>query len=145
MVLIFEFIRNTDLESILLGANRGAEPFLRKIQPAVAPQSVRRNRRRTLLSSDHAFFFFSYAGLRQTSGQLLTGAIVPDYALERIGDFTQSPVIPNNPATQQGVDRHQYFLQLRQSRRPGAFLLGVARSYRGQPDRPSWSRCRTRT
>jgi Carboxypeptidase regulatory-like domain len=36
---------------------------------------------------DKAFFFFSYGGLRQTVGQLLTGAIVPT-TNERLGDFT---------------------------------------------------------
>ena len=39
------------------------------------------------VKKDKAFFFFSYAGLRQVVGQLLSGAIVPT-AAERLGDFT---------------------------------------------------------
>ena len=36
---------------------------------------------------DKAFFFFSYAGLRQVVGQFLSGGVVPT-AAERHGDFT---------------------------------------------------------
>ena len=56
------------------------------------------------MKHDKAFFFFSYAGLRQVVGQQLTGGIVPT-TLEREGDFTQSvdskgnPIIPNFPGT----------------------------------------------
>ena len=39
------------------------------------------------IKKDKAFFFFSYAGLRQVVGQLLSGAITPT-AAERLGDFT---------------------------------------------------------
>ncbi len=39
------------------------------------------------IKKDKAFFFFSYGGLRQTVGSLLTGGIVPT-AAERLGDFT---------------------------------------------------------
>ncbi len=39
------------------------------------------------IKHDKAFFFFSYAGLRQVAGAAVTGAIVPS-AAERLGDFT---------------------------------------------------------
>jgi hypothetical protein len=42
---------------------------------------------------DKAFFFFSYAGLRQVIGQELTGALPPT-AAERLGDFTA--IYPGN-------------------------------------------------
>ena len=54
------------------------------------------------MKRDKAFFFFSYAGLRQTVGQFLSGGVVPT-ALERQGDFTQSKVIPNYPGTKTKV------------------------------------------
>ena len=92
----FEFIRNTALNAyswVPTGAQNPATkinlPLHRNQFGVTVGGPVKR---------DHAFFFFSYGGLRQTSGQLLTGAIVPT-ALERLGDFTQSPIIPNNPAT----------------------------------------------
>ena len=39
------------------------------------------------IKHDKAFFFFSYAGLRQVAGAAVTGAVVPT-AAERLGDFT---------------------------------------------------------
>jgi hypothetical protein len=47
---------------------------------------------------DKAFFFFSYAGLRQVVGQLLSGALVPT-ANERLGDFTADTFQVNTPGT----------------------------------------------
>ena len=47
---------------------------------------------------DRAFFFFSYAGLRQKTTALPGKATVPT-ALERNGDFSQSSIKPINPAT----------------------------------------------
>lgn len=92
----FEFIRNTALNDyswVPTGAQNPSTqirlPLHRNQYGVTVGGPIKR---------DRAFFFFSYAGLRQTSGQLLTGAIVPT-ALERLGDFTQSPVIPNNPTT----------------------------------------------
>jgi hypothetical protein len=93
---IFEFIRNNALNAyswVPTGAQNPSTkidlPLHRNQFGVTVGGPIKRNR---------AFFFFSYGGLRQTSGQLLTGGIVPT-ALERLGDFTQSPVIPNNPAT----------------------------------------------
>jgi hypothetical protein len=49
------------------------------------------------------FFFFSYGGLRQITGLLESGSIVPT-ALERLGDFTQSATKPDLPGTKTVVD-----------------------------------------
>jgi hypothetical protein len=92
----FEFIRNTALDAyswVPTGAQNPATklnlPLHRNQFGATLGGPIKR---------DKAFFFFSYGGLRQTSGQLLTGGIVPT-ALERLGDFTLSPIIPNYPGT----------------------------------------------
>jgi hypothetical protein len=55
------------------------------------------------IKHDKAFFFFSYGGLRQTVGQLLTGAIVPT-AAERLGDFTGDTFKVNAPGTKTQVN-----------------------------------------
>ncbi|HTB97955.1 MAG TPA: TonB-dependent receptor [Terracidiphilus sp.] len=74
---LFEFNRNTDLNAIPWGSK--------------TPQHYRRNQFGGAFGGpvlrDKAFFFFSYAGLRQVVGQQLTGGIVPS-ANERLGDFT---------------------------------------------------------
>ena len=93
---LFEFLRNTDLNAYSWVPTGAQNPSTKINLP------LHRNQYGVTVGGpikrDHAFFFFSYGGLRQTSGQLLTGGIVPT-ALERLGDFTQSPIIPNNPAT----------------------------------------------
>jgi Carboxypeptidase regulatory-like domain len=55
------------------------------------------------IKQDKAFFFFSYGGLRQTVGSLLTGGIVPT-AAERLGDFTADTFKVNAPGTKTQVD-----------------------------------------
>lgn len=85
---LFEFVRNTDLNAYSWGSTINL-PYHRNQFGGVIGGPIKR---------DKAFFLFSYAGLRQTIGQLLTGAVVPT-ALERIGDFTQSAVKPNFPGT----------------------------------------------
>src|SRR6266567_1067501 len=50
------------------------------------------------VKKDKAFFFFSYGGLRQVVGQLLSGAIVPT-AAERLGDFTADTYKVYQPGT----------------------------------------------
>ncbi|HEY1986064.1 MAG TPA: carboxypeptidase-like regulatory domain-containing protein [Terracidiphilus sp.] len=74
---LFEFDRTTALNAIPWGST--------------APQHYRRNQFGGTVGGpirhDKAFFFFSYAGLRQVVGQQLTGAIVPSTA-QREGDFT---------------------------------------------------------
>jgi hypothetical protein len=82
---LFEFNRNTDLNAYpwnapknpLTGAFINA-PYHRNQFGGAVGGPIKREK---------AFFFFSYAGLRQVVGQLLSGAIVPT-ADERLGDFT---------------------------------------------------------
>lgn len=92
---LFEFFRNTNMNDTPWGTPVGGQktPFHRNNFGATIGGPIIR---------DKAFFFFSYGGLRQTVGQQLTGGVVPT-ALERIGDFTQSKVIPNLPGTKTPV------------------------------------------
>src|ERR1700723_1869833 len=85
---LFEFVRNTDLNATPWNASLNA-PYHRNQFGGTVGGPVKH---------DKAFFFFSYAGLRQTAGQFLSGGVVPT-TLERQGDFTQSKVIPNLPGT----------------------------------------------
>jgi len=85
---LFEFLRNTNLNARNWGTT-SATPYHRNQFGGVIGGPIKH---------DKAFFLFSYAGLRQTVGQVLTGAIVPT-ALERIGDFSKSAVKPNLPGT----------------------------------------------
>ena len=90
---LFEFVRNTDLNATPWNATLNP-PYHRNQFGGTVGGPVKR---------DKAFFFFSYAGLRQTVGQFLSGGVVPT-ALERQGDFTQSKVIPYYPGTKTKVD-----------------------------------------
>ena len=90
---LFEFVRNTDLNATPWNATLNP-PYHRNQFGGAVGGPVRH---------DQAFFFFSYAGLRQTVGQFLSGGVVPT-ALEREGDFTQSKVIPDLPGTKTKVD-----------------------------------------
>jgi hypothetical protein len=74
---LFEFNRNTDLNAYNWGAITKAPYHRNQFGGAVGGP----------VKKDKAFFFFSYAGLRQVVGSQLTGAIVPT-AAERLGDFT---------------------------------------------------------
>ena len=90
---LFEFVRNTALNATPWNATLNAPYHRNQFGGAVGGP----------VKHDKAFFFFSYAGLRQTVGQFLSGGVVPT-ALERQGDFTQSKVIPNLPGTKTKVD-----------------------------------------
>ena len=90
---LFEFVRNTDLNATPWNATLNP-PYHRNQFGGTVGGPVKH---------DKAFFFFSYAGLRQTVGQFLSGGVVPT-ALERQGDFTKSKVIPNLPGTKTKVD-----------------------------------------
>lgn len=83
---LFEFNRNTDLNAYPWNA-----PLLPGSTTAHVNNPYHRNNFGGAfggpIKHDKAFFFFSYAGLRQVVGQLLSGAIVPT-ADERLGDFT---------------------------------------------------------
>lgn len=85
---LFEFVRNTDLNATPWNATLNS-PYHRNQFGGTVGGPIKH---------DKAFFFFSYAGLRQTVGQLLTGAVVPT-ALERQGNFSQSKVLPIDPST----------------------------------------------
>ena len=95
---LFEFVRNTDFNAAPWNSTLNP-PYHRNQFGGTVGGPIRR---------DKAFFFFSYAGLRQVVGQQLTGGVVPT-ALEREGDFTKSidskgnPVIVNKPGTKTQV------------------------------------------
>ena len=74
---LFEFNRNTDFNAYNWRATTKA-PYHRNQFGGAFGGPIKK---------DKAFFFFSYAGLRQVVGQQITGAIVPS-APERLGDFT---------------------------------------------------------
>jgi hypothetical protein len=89
---LFEFLRNPHLNAQPWGALSSSpkEPLHRNQFGATLGGPI---------IKDKAFFFGSYAGLRQTDANLMTGAIVPS-ALERAGDFTQSiGTLPKDPIT----------------------------------------------
>ena len=90
---LFEFVRNTALNATPWNATINA-PYHRNQFGGTVGGPIIPNR---------TFFFFSYAGLRQTTGTLLTGAIVPT-DLERTGNFSQSSVKPIDPTTHQVYD-----------------------------------------
>jgi hypothetical protein len=82
---LFEFNRNTDFNAF--GWNPSNNPFTGK--PFKAPYH-RNNFGGTFggpIKHDKAFFFFSYAGLREVQGSTLSGGVTPT-AEERKGDFT---------------------------------------------------------
>jgi hypothetical protein len=54
------------------------------------------------IKKDKAFFFFSYAGLRQVTSQVFTGALTPT-AAERLGDFTGDTFTVFMPGTKTQV------------------------------------------
>jgi hypothetical protein len=81
---LFEFNRNTDFN-----ANTWAPAHNAASQIIVAPYH-RNQFGGTVggpIKKNDAFFFFSYAGLRQVTSTIYTGAITPT-AAERLGDFT---------------------------------------------------------
>lgn len=101
---LFEFNRNTDFNAYPWNAPKnpatGAavnNPYHRNQFGGTVGGPVKKN---------DAFFFFSYAGLRQSVGQLLSGAIPPTN-LQRLGDFTQNVSktnpVPNMPGTKTPV------------------------------------------
>lgn len=74
---LFEFNRNTDFNAYPWGSTI-KNPYHRNNFGGAFGGPIKR---------DKAFFFFSYAGLRQVAGAPVTGAVVPT-AAERMGDFT---------------------------------------------------------
>jgi hypothetical protein len=85
---LFEFVRNTDLNATPWNATFNA-PYHRNQFGGTIGGPIKR---------DKSFFFFSYGGLRQTTGQFLSGAVVPT-AAQRQGDFAGASVLPVDPTT----------------------------------------------
>ena len=82
---LFEFNRNTDFNAF--GWNPSPSPLTGTL---VKNPYHRNNFGGTIggpIRHDKAFFFFSYAGLRQVQGGSVTGGVTPT-AAERLGDFT---------------------------------------------------------
>jgi hypothetical protein len=77
---LFEFNRNTDFNAWQWHPAAGSikAPYHRNQFGGTFGGPVKH---------DKAFFFFSYAGLRQVQGGVVSGAVVPT-AAERLGDFT---------------------------------------------------------
>lgn len=97
---LFEFDRNTILNDTPWGAP--TNPLTGKLLNAPYHRNQFGGSFGGPIKSNKTFFFFSGAALRQITDSLETGAIVPT-ALERLGDFTQSPVVPDNPGTKTAV------------------------------------------
>jgi len=90
---LFEFNRNTDFNAFPWNAPKNAQghfinaPYHRNQFGGVIGGPIVKNK---------AFFFFSYAGLRQVVGTYESGGRVPT-AAERLGDFTADLPNPANP------------------------------------------------
>jgi hypothetical protein len=82
---LFEFNRNTDFNAYPWGS-KIKNPYHRNNFGGTLGGPIKH---------DNAFFFFSYAGLRQVAGAPVQGGIVPT-AAERQGDFTAD--MPGSPS-----------------------------------------------
>lgn len=89
---LFEFNRNTDFNAYPWGATTKLPYHRNQFGGNIGGP----------IMHDKAFFFFSYGGLRQSVGSLLTGGIVPT-AAERLGDFTGDTFAVNAPGTKTQV------------------------------------------
>jgi hypothetical protein len=90
---LFEFNRNTDFNAYPWGSTTKLPYHRNQFGGNIGGP----------IKHDKAFFFFSYGGLRQTVGSLLTGGIVPT-AAERLGDFTGDTFKVNAPGTKTQVN-----------------------------------------
>jgi hypothetical protein len=90
---LFEFNRNTDFNAYPWGSSI-KNPYHRNQFGGNVGGPIKH---------DKAFFFFSYAGLRQVAGQALTGGVTPT-ANERLGDFTADTFKVLMPGTKTQVD-----------------------------------------
>ncbi len=86
---VFEFVRNDKFNANDWGSTLAKAPYHRNQFGGTIGGPIKH---------DKAFFFFSYAGLRQATSTFLSGARVPT-ALERTGNFTASATKPTDPAT----------------------------------------------
>jgi hypothetical protein len=88
---LFEFVRNQVFNANDWGSKLPKAPFRSNQFGATIGGPIKK---------DKTFFFFSYAGIRQTSSTFLNSAVVPT-PLERTGNFSQSAHKPIDPATGQ--------------------------------------------
>jgi Carboxypeptidase regulatory-like domain len=91
---LFEFNRNTDFNAFSWVPSKDPVTGALKKSPY-----HRNNFGGTIggpIKHDRAFFFFSYAGLRQVQGGSVTGGVTPT-AAERLGDFTADSFNVYNP------------------------------------------------
>ena len=98
---LFEFNRNTDFNAF--GWNPSPNPITGTL---VKNPYHRNNFGGTFggpIKHDKAFFFFSYAGLRQVQGGTVSGGVTPT-AAERLGDFTADSFKVYMPGTKTQVD-----------------------------------------
>jgi hypothetical protein len=98
---LFEFNRNTDFNAY------SWIPSKNPVTGALMKSPYHRNNFGGTIGGpikhDKAFFFFSYAGLRQVQGGSVTGGVTPT-AAERLGDFTADSFTVNTPGTKTQVD-----------------------------------------
>ena len=98
---LFEFNRNTDFNAF------SWVPSKDPVTGALMKSPYHRNNFGGTIGGpikhDKAFFFFSYAGLRQVQGGSVTGGVTPT-ATERLGDFTADTFKVNTPGTKTQVD-----------------------------------------
>jgi hypothetical protein len=87
----FEYFRDGQLNAKDWGSQLDTPPLNRNQYGGTVGGPIAKNQ---------TFFFGSYSGLRQKTSTFLNSATVPT-ALERLGDFTQSKIIPTDPATGQ--------------------------------------------
>lgn len=85
----FEYFRDGQLNANDWGSRIGTPPLNRNQFGGTLGGPI---------TKDRTFFFASYSGLRQTTSQFMNTAVVPT-ALERQGDFSQSRIVPIDPAT----------------------------------------------
>jgi Carboxypeptidase regulatory-like domain len=97
---LFEFNRNTDFNAF------GWNPSPSPITGTLVKNPYHRNNFGGTFGGpvrhDKAFFFFSYAGLRQTQGGTVSGGVTPT-AAERLGDFTADSFKVYMPGTKTQV------------------------------------------